>query len=141
MLLDLALRNRRREQDARLGCGACKFGDRDIGYACQRGRRIRRRAAAIGKQETAIPAVASDAIGKGQCKHDAGRYFPFPLRGSRRSTCRLLTRSDLRSPPLRQSPRAAGALRTVATEAIEPGIKINTVAAKSALGQDGGNFG
>ena len=49
--------------------------------------------------------------------------------------------SNLRGPTLGESARAAGALRAVAAEKIEPGIEIDTVAAKPALGQHRGNFG
>ncbi len=75
MLLDLALRDRRRQQDAALGCGACELGDRDIGRARQCGGLIHGGAAAIGEHKTAVAPVARNAIRKRECEHDSGGGF------------------------------------------------------------------
>src|SRR2546430_13555273 len=47
------------------------------------------------------------------------------------------TRRDLRGPALRESARAAGARRAIATELIEPDIEIDAIAAEPALGEHG----
>src|SRR5260370_7204829 len=85
MLLDLQLRNRRRQQDASAASGAGQFGDRNIGRARQCGCLVQRGATPVGEHEAAIAAIARDAVGKCQRKHHAGGRLPsilpplFPL--------------------------------------------------------------
>src|SRR5260221_14352470 len=77
MLLDLALRDRRRQQDAALSGRARQFSDRDIRRARQRGGLVNRSATSIGKHKAATAAVARDAVGKGEGEHYPGGGFFF----------------------------------------------------------------
>ena len=113
---------------------AGQLGDRDIGRARQRRGLLDGGAAAIGEHETAIAAVARDAIGKGKRQHDAGGGRDVLARPP--FCCRHLLR-----PALRQAARAACARRAVAAKLIEPVIEIDAVAAEAALGQEGRDFG
>ena len=73
-LLDLAQRDRRREQNAALRGGAGQLGHGEERLARQRRRRIDIGAAAVGQQERAIRAAAlGDAVGIGQRQDRAGR--------------------------------------------------------------------
>src|SRR6185503_20551725 len=91
-------------------------------------------ATAIGEHETAVAAVARDAVRKGQRQHDPGGGRDI-LSG------RTFGRRHLLRPALCEAAGAAGARRAVAAELVEPGIEIDAVTAEATLGQDRGDVG
>ena len=71
-LLDFALGDRRRQQDAALRCRSRQFRDRDVGHARQCRGLLHHGAAAVGEHKTAIATIARDAIGESKREHDPG---------------------------------------------------------------------
>ncbi|HMK66961.1 MAG TPA: hypothetical protein VK433_00330, partial [Stellaceae bacterium] len=133
MSFDLGLRDRRRQQHAAARGGPGQLADRDIGRARQRRGLLDRGAAAIGEHKAAIAAISGDTIGKGKSEHHPG--------GDVLSLLSRSCRCDLGRPTARHISRACGALGAVAAKLIEPGIEIDAVAAKPALGEDGRDIG
>ena len=156
---DLAKRKRRGEEDARRSRAAGDLADGEERLAGERVMRLDRRRPPVRHQEFAALAIArrrrasldarcdrSDRprrAGRRRASSEpaspatfsrCGRRVRIPLSPSGRGGAEGV-RARRRQPP-REPPRVLGPRRAVAAEGLEPGRKIDRVAAEPALGQD-----